>query len=59
VLILSRKQDEVIVIGENIRITVLEIKGRSVRLGVSAPDGLDIDRLELHEAKKATRRMLE
>ncbi len=46
-LILSRKSNESIVIGDNIRITVTCIRGRYVRLGIEAPEHVGIYREEL------------
>ena len=46
-LVLSRQRDEKIQIGENIFITVLNISGRRVRLGLDAPDDIIIKRSEL------------
>lgn len=46
-LVLSRKTDEVIIVGENIRVTVLGIDGDKVKLGVEAPISMRIFREEL------------
>jgi carbon storage regulator len=46
-LVLSRKLGEAIVIGDNIRVTVVAIRGNQVRLGVAAPVEVAIRRLEL------------
>ncbi|HEY7310485.1 MAG TPA: carbon storage regulator [Gemmataceae bacterium] len=46
-LVLTRKEGEQIVLGENIRVTVLAIKGKRVRLGVFAPPDVSIVREEL------------
>lgn len=46
-LVLSRKQGEEIVIGHNIRLTVVAIRGNQVRLGISAPPQVGIYREEL------------
>jgi carbon storage regulator len=46
-LVLSRKQSQQIVIGRNIRITVVRIERSQVRLGIDAPDGVVILREEL------------
>lgn len=51
-LVLSRKFDQRIVIGGNIVVTVVDIRGDKVRLGISAPKGVVIDREEVHEQKK-------
>jgi carbon storage regulator len=46
-LVLSRRPGEEVVIGENIRITVVAIRGNQVRLGFSAPPEVSIQREEL------------
>jgi carbon storage regulator len=48
-LILTRKEDETILIGEYISIKVVEIRGNQVRLGIEAPAGVSIIRGELLE----------
>lgn len=48
-LVLTRKSGESIVIGEEVVITVLEIRGGQVRLGVEAPREVTIHRSEVHE----------
>jgi carbon storage regulator len=47
VLVLSRKMQESILIGEDVSSTVLEISGNRVRLGITAPAGVRIMRHEL------------
>jgi carbon storage regulator len=51
-LVLSRKTLESIMIGDDITITVLEIKGDQVRLGVEAPLEVVVDRYEVAERKR-------
>jgi carbon storage regulator len=51
-LVLTRKSDESIKISDDITITVVEIKGNSVRLGIQAPPHLRIYRKELYEKIK-------
>jgi len=51
-LILSRHQDEIITIGDNIRVTVTEIRGDQVRLGIEAPEGVSIHRKEVRDSIK-------
>ena len=46
-LVLSRKLKQEIVIGENVRITVLKVKGNTVRLGIEAPREIHVVRGEL------------
>ena len=49
-LVLSRKRSEQIVIAENIVITVVEIRGDKVRLGIEAPVEIPVHRKEVYEA---------
>jgi carbon storage regulator len=49
-LVLSRKKSESIVIDENIVITIVEIRGDKVRLGIQAPRDVPIHRTEIYEA---------
>jgi carbon storage regulator len=46
-LVLTRKINEIIVIGENIRVTIMTIRDRTVRLGIEAPQEVAIVREEL------------
>jgi len=46
-LVLSRKVDEKIVIGPDVVVTVLEIRGNRVRLGIEAPRNVPVHRSEL------------
>ena len=48
-LILTRKSGESIVVGDHIRVVVVEVKGRQVRLGVEAPDDMKIYRAEIFD----------
>jgi len=54
-LILSRKQDEELVIGDTIVIQVIDICGDKVRLGVTAPTDILVHRREVYEAIQAER----
>lgn len=47
-LALSRKKNEALVINNNVEITVLEIKGEQVKLGISAPKEVPIYRKEVY-----------
>lgn len=49
-LVLSRRRDEKIVINHNIVITVVEIRGDKVRLGIEAPSDVAVHRQEVFEA---------
>ena len=48
-LILSRRTGEGVVIGSDITVTVLGIKGNQVRLGIRAPEDVAVNRTEIHE----------
>lgn len=52
-LVLSRKQDETICIDDVIEVSVLEIRGNRVRLGITAPKGVSIHRTELQSCLSA------
>jgi carbon storage regulator len=52
-LILSRKVDEKIMIGDDISISIIEIRGDQVRIGVDAPKKVKVFRQEVFEAIKA------
>lgn len=47
-LILSRKKDESIIIGDNIEVVVTGIEDEKVKLGIKAPKNIDIHRKEVH-----------
>ena len=47
-LALSRKRNEAIIINNNIEITILEIKGEQVKLGISAPKEIPVYRKEVY-----------
>jgi len=49
-LILTRKKDEAIRLGEDIRIVLVQIKGGQVRLGIECPSTMRVLREELYEA---------
>ncbi|MFP6766496.1 MAG: carbon storage regulator CsrA [Planctomycetaceae bacterium] len=51
-LVLSRKKDEKIVIGDNISIMIVEIRGDKVRLGIEAPREVSVHRREVYDAIK-------
>jgi carbon storage regulator len=48
-LVLTRKAGEGIIIGDDIRITVVELKGGGVRIGIDAPRELKVHRQEVYE----------
>jgi len=49
-LVLSRQRDETIMIGDDIEITVVDIRGDKVRLGINAPTKIAVHRKEVYEA---------
>jgi carbon storage regulator len=49
-LVLSRQRDESIMIGDNIVITIVDIRGDKVRLGINAPTEIPVHRQEVYEA---------
>lgn len=50
-LVLSRHADESILIGSDIVVTVVAIRGDKVRLGITAPAEVEVDRREIRDAK--------
>ncbi|MBX3444642.1 MAG: carbon storage regulator CsrA [Planctomyces sp.] len=48
-LVLSRKKNESIIIADSVRITVVEIRGDKVRLGIEAPRDVPVHRTEVYE----------
>ena len=48
-LVLSRRRDQTLVIGDNVEVTVLEIKGGQVRLGINAPKAVSVHRGEIRK----------
>ena len=50
-LVLSRRIGEEIIINDNIRVTVVAVKGDRVRLGIVAPRDVTVDRSEVHERR--------
>lgn len=55
-LVLSRRAGESIVIGQDVVVTVLEVRGDVVRVGVSAPRGVDVHREEVFIELRAENR---
>lgn len=52
-LVLSREINEDILIGDEIVVTVVDVRGPHVRLGIQAPWGISVDRREVREQKEA------
>ena len=51
-LVLSRQRDESIMIGDKVVITIVDIRGDKVRLGIEAPQEVPVHRQEVYEAIK-------
>jgi len=51
-LVLSRHRDESIMIGDNVVVTIVDIRGDKVRLGIAAPQDIPVHRQEVYEAIK-------
>jgi carbon storage regulator len=49
-LVLSRQKDESIMIGDDIEITIVDVRGDKVRLGIAAPKEVPVHRKEVYEA---------
>lgn len=49
-LVLSRQKEQTIMIGDNIEITVVDIRGDKVRLGITAPIEIPVHRKEVYDA---------
>lgn len=50
-LILTRKPSQTICIGNEIEVVILGVKGQQVRIGVSAPKDVEVDRSEIRDRK--------
>ena len=48
-LVLSRRADESVFIGDDIKITILDIRGGQVRIGITAPDSIKVHREEVYQ----------
>jgi carbon storage regulator len=49
-LVLSRQKDESIMIGDDVEITIVDVRGDKVRLGIAAPRDIPVHRKEVYEA---------
>ena len=49
-LVLSRQRDESIMIGDDIEVTIVDIRGDKVRLGINAPKNVSVHRKEVYDA---------
>lgn len=48
-LILTRKPTEVVVVGDDIKVTILGVKGNQVRIGIDAPKDISVHREEIYK----------
>ncbi|GEP40221.1 carbon storage regulator [Nocardioides psychrotolerans] len=55
-LVLSRRAGESVVVGDNVTITILEVRGDVVRVGIDAPRSVAVHRAELLEALESSNR---
>lgn len=51
-LVLSRQKDESIMIGDDVEITIVDVRGDKVRLGITAPKSVSVHRREVFDAIK-------
>ena len=51
-MVLSRHRDESIMIGDDVIVTVVDIRGDKVRLGITCPGDIPVHRTEVYEAIK-------
>ncbi len=49
-LVLSRQRDESIMIGDDVEITIVDVRGDKVRLGINAPKHIPVHRREIYDA---------
>ncbi|MHC4546466.1 MAG: carbon storage regulator CsrA [Planctomycetota bacterium] len=49
-LVLSRQKDESIMIGDDVEVTIVDVRGDKVRLGITAPKEIPVHRMEVYEA---------
>lgn len=54
-LVLTRKVNEEIMVGDDVRITIVHIHGNKVRIGIDAPTDMAVDRREIRERKDQER----
>ena len=58
-LVLTRKLNQEIVIGDDIRITVVAVGGDQVKLGITAPRSVPVHRMEVYQERRLEPRALE
>lgn len=55
-LVLSRLREQSIMIGDNVKITIVDVRGDKVRLGIEAPQSVAVHRQEVYDAIKREQR---
>ncbi len=55
-LVLTRKRDESIIIGDNIKVTVVDVRGDQVKIGIEAPRSISVHREEIYNEIQAENR---
>ena len=55
-LVLSRQKDESIIIGDDVEIIIVDVRGDKVRLGITAPKKISVHRKEVYEAIQREKR---
>ena len=55
-LVLSRQKDESIIIGDDVEVTIVDVRGDKVRLGITAPKHISVHRKEVYEAIQREKR---
>jgi len=58
-LVLSRQKDESVMIGDEVEIIIVDIRGDKVRLGITAPRSIDVHRKEIYELIQKEKEELE
>lgn len=54
-LVLSRKVGEAIMVGDNVRVSIVSVRGEKIRVGIEAPLDVGVDREEIYNKKKEQR----
>ncbi len=55
-LVFARQVNQAFMVGDDIEVTVIDIRGNKVRLGINAPPGITVHRKEVYEAIKREKR---
>ena len=58
-LVLSRQRDETIMVGDDVQVTVVDIRGDKVSLGITAPKEISVQRKEVYDAIRRENRAAE